>query len=71
MRERNKGLGWRSLGTLAFKGWAEEEQPPKAPRQEPAARGTEGVWADPRSNKSSGALTLGCTKRRLWYERRC
>lgn len=58
--------GWlvdeRALDTLTFKGWAEEEQPPKDPGQEQAARDKEGRSADPGSSRSRGALPLEYTK---------
>lgn len=45
-----------TLGTLAFKGRAADEQPPKDPGQAQASRDKEGRWADSGSSRSGGAL---------------
>lgn len=45
-----------TLGTLAFKGWAADAQPPKDPGQAQGPRDKEGRWADSGSSRSGGAL---------------
>lgn len=57
-----RGLDGGALGTLALKGWAEEEQPPKDPSEELHARGKEGRQAGPGCQGCGGALTTECAK---------
>lgn len=59
---RARSLDGGTLGTLAFKGWAEEKQLPKDHRQEQATKDKEGRWAGPGSSRSGGAPPLECTK---------
>lgn len=44
---RARGLVGGALGTLAFKGWAEDEQPPKGPRAGTGNERQGGKMADP------------------------
>lgn len=53
--KRARSLDGGTLGTLAFKGWAEEKQPPKDPRQEQATREKE---ADGLVLEAAGVLGL-------------
>lgn len=64
MYKKNKGLVGGALGTLAFKGWAEEEQPSKGPRAGTGNERQGGKMADPGNSRSGGPLPRECTKQR-------